>query len=227
MNDNNIIDNDINDLDIFENDIDMYINIFCEQNNIQDMRQASQAVWNSCLRFIYKNVFKHADLKDHNNKNNNSITITNCNRYNYNKLLDILDIYIYNMCLKYDKEVSIIGYSTLLNINTDTIYSWGNGERLSTTATEIYKKLVQFNEESLSDKLATGNKNPVGIIAILNRRHGWASPYTSDSNRQKSALSAADIRAQLAQNDQIAVEVRQIAQDNFISNTAQKDKESQ
>lgn len=220
MNDNNIIDNDINDLDIYENDIDMYINIFCEQNKIEDMRTASQAVWNSCLRFIYKNVFKHINLKDNNNINiNNNKIPSNFNRYNYNLLLDILDIYIYDMCLKYDKEVSIIGYSTLLNIPTSIIYDWGNEKTLSPLSSDIYKKLVQFNEESLSDKLATGNKNPVGIIAILNRRHGWASPYTSDSNKQKNALTAADIRAQLAQNEQIDVEVRQIAQKENNSET--------
>ena len=57
----------------------------------------------------------------------------------------------------------------------------------------IYKKLSQFREESLSNKLVTGNKNPVGVIAVLNRQYGWASPYTSDSNRQKRALTAAEL----------------------------------
>ena len=58
---------------------------------------------------------------------------------------------------------------------------------------DIYKKLSQFREESLSNKLVTGNKNPVGVIAVLNRQYGWASPYTSDSNRQKRALTAAEL----------------------------------
>ena len=57
----------------------------------------------------------------------------------------------------------------------------------------IYKKLSQFREESLSNKLVTGNKNPVGVIAVLNRQYGWASPYTSDSNRQKKALTDAEL----------------------------------
>ena len=58
---------------------------------------------------------------------------------------------------------------------------------------DIYKKLKEFREESLSNKLVTGNKNPVGVIAVLNRQYGWASPYTSDSNRQKTALTAAEL----------------------------------
>ena len=45
----------------------------------------------------------------------------------------------------------------------------------------------------MSNKLADGKQNPVGVIAILNRQYGWASPYTSDSNRQKTALTAAEL----------------------------------
>ena len=94
----------------------------------------------------------------------------------------------------YDKEISINGFTFLTGISQDCIYSWGNNAReLSTSGNEIYKKLNQYREESLSNKLVTGNKNPVGVIAVLNRQYGWASPYTSDSNRQKTALTAAEL----------------------------------
>ena len=65
---------------------------------------------------------------------------------------------------------------------------------------DIYKKLNEFREESLSNKLVTGNKNPVGVIAVLNRQYGWASPYTSDSNKQRKSISAEEIRQLLPQN---------------------------
>ena len=94
----------------------------------------------------------------------------------------------------HDKEVSVIGFCNLTGISQDCIYAWANNTReLSTSGNEVYKKLNQFREESLSNKLVTGNKNPVGVIAVLNRQYGWASPYTSDSNRQKSALTAAEL----------------------------------
>ena len=94
----------------------------------------------------------------------------------------------------YNKEVSIMGFSKLTKIDTDTINSWGNNEnKLSSKSSAIYKKLSQEREESLSNKLADGKQNPVGVIAILNRQYGWASPYTSDSNRQKTALTAAEL----------------------------------
>ena len=46
------------------------------------------------------------------------------------------------------------------------------------------------------------------MIAILNRQYGWASPYTSDSNRQKSALTAAEL-PKLAGNATDLVQIEQ------------------
>ena len=118
---------------------------------------------------------------------------SNYNMYNYELLYDILEYYVY-ICNMYNKEVSIMGFSKLTKINTDTINEWGNcNNKLSSKSFVIYKKLTQEREESLSNKLADGKQNPVGVIAILNRQYGWASPYTSDSNRQKTALTAAEL----------------------------------
>lgn len=50
-----------------------------------------------------------------------------------------------------------------------------------------------MREESLSNKLADGKQNPVGVIAMLNRHYGWSSPYTSDANRTKRVQSDADL----------------------------------
>ena len=179
-------------VEVFETDIDTYLRLFCEENEIEDLKKESQSVWNSCLYYIYKHVFANGCLKQSNNIYNiNNNIPSNYNSYDYDMVLKVLDIYIYDMCMKYDKEVSVIGFSTLTGIDESVIYDWGNGStKLSTTSAKIHKKLSQFREESLSNKLVTGNKNPVGVIAVLNRQFGWASPYTSDSNRQKQALTA-------------------------------------
>ena len=185
-------------VELFENDIQMYLTMFCEENGIEYMKKENQSVWNSCLRYIYKHVFKNTDsLKQSNNiYNTNNPIPSNYNSYNYDTVLKVLDIYVFDMCMRYDKEVSIIGFSTLTGIDESIIYDWGNGEsgKLSPLSSKIYKKLSQFREESLSNKLVTGNKNPVGVIAVLNRQYGWASPYTSDSNRQRKSISAEEIR---------------------------------
>ena len=180
------------EVEIYDNEIMAQLKIFCEENGIEDMKKESQSVWNSALYFIYKNVFKGGVLKQQNNiPNDNGIMNSTYNSYDYDLCMDVLDIYIYDLCMKYDKEVSVIGYSTLTGIHESVIYDWGNGStKLSSRSADIYQKLVKYREESLSDKLVTGNKNPVGVIAVLNRQFGWASPYTADSNRQKQAQTA-------------------------------------
>ena len=178
-------------IEVFENDIQLYLTMFCEENGIEDMKKESQSVWNSALYYIYKHVFKNGSLKSKDNiYMDNNIMSSTYNMYNY------------DMCMKYDKEVSVIGYSTLTGISQSIIYEWANGEgrKLSSKGMDIYKKLNEFREESLSNKLVTGNKNPVGVIAVLNRQYGWASPYTSDSNKQRKSISAEEIRQLLPQN---------------------------
>ena len=90
-----------------------------------------------------------------------------------------------------------MGFSKLTNISYTTIEEWGNNynntNKLSSLSMNIYKKLQAERQESLSNKLADGKQNPVGVIAILNRHYGWASPYTADSNRQKKVLDAAEL----------------------------------
>ena len=185
----------ISDIEVFENDISVYLTMFCEENGIEDMKKESQSVWNGALRYIRRHVFNNKDLlKETNNiyNTNNSIA-SNYNMYNYELVNNICDIYI-DLCFINDKEVSILGFSNLTGIDNETINVWGNNDsKLSTLSFGIYKKLSQFREESLSNKLVTGNKNPVGVIAVLNRQYGWASPYTSDSNKQKRTLSAAEL----------------------------------
>lgn len=186
-----------NTIEVFENDIDLYLHQFCEDNDIDDLKRESQSVWNSCLRYIYTHVFKPNNniLKDHNNINiNNNDIPSNCNMYNYNLLNELVDYYIYNMCFKYDKEVSILGFTSLTGISESVIYEWANcNNKLSKSGLEIYKKLNTFREESLSNKLATGNKNPVGILAILNRHYQWNMPGVSREQANKSALTAAEL----------------------------------
>jgi hypothetical protein len=180
--------------DVFQELIDQ----FCIDNNIDDMRTASQSVWNSCLRNIYKHLFKNSDVLRSKERRETAInTMSNDNAYDLDKVSELLDIYIYDLCMRYDKEVSIIGFTTLTGINQDTIYNWsvnsGNGNKLSQSRFEIYKKLNQFREESLSNKLATGNKNPVGILAILNRHYSWNLPGVSKETAPKQALTADDL----------------------------------
>lgn len=192
------------DPEIFENDIDMYLQIFCENQKppIEDLTKASQSVWNAALMYAHRHVFKNREYFRSKEKIDNiCMTSSTFNLYNYSLVDSICDYYIY-LCMRYEKEISILGFSNLTGIPDSTIYDWGYNQReLSRVGSEICKKLQKYNEESLENKLASGKANPVGVIAILNRRHGWASPYTADSNRQRTQALTADQLPQLGQKD--------------------------
>lgn len=210
-------------IEVFENDIDLYLQDFAGRDGIEDYKQVGQSIWNSALRHVYANVFKHNKymLKSHNNINipGNNIP-SNCNAYNYELLNDIVDYYIYNMCMRYNKEVSILGFSTLTGIDQEVIHSWnidnnyGSGNKLSSLGYKIYKKLSAMREESLSNKLADGKQNPVGVIAMLNRHYGWASPYTSDSNKNRQSLTAAELPKLHQNSKQLSVDNSRLLEQN-------------
>lgn len=197
-------------IEVFENDIDMYIKLFCQEQDIKDLRAMPQSVWNGCMMYVRKNVFPKGSkrLKDNAIYNiDNNIINSNCNRYNYTLVNDVADIYIY-YCTLYDKEISLIGFSNLTGINADTLEDWkaGEGQGLGSSGFEIWKKIIKCREESLSNKLATGNKNPVGILAILNRHYAWNLPGVSrETESSKRALSVEQLPklGQIAQNPQI------------------------
>lgn len=194
----------ISEIEVFENDIAVYLSMFCDEQGIEDMRKESQSVWNAALMYIKRHVFNNPSLLktskpltgyNNNNYNNqySNLNNSNCNSYDIDMVSSICDYYIY-MCMMYDKEVSINGFTFLTGISQDCIYAWGNNAReLSTSGNEVYKKLNQYREESLSNKLATGNKNPVGVLAILNRHYAWNMPGVSREQANKNTLSAAEL----------------------------------
>lgn len=206
-----------NTIEVFENDIELYLHQFQDEQSIEDLRTVPQSVWNACLMYIQRHVFSNRDLlkQSSNIYNPDSIMDSTYNMYNYDIIYNILEYYVY-LCNQYNKEISIMGFSKLTKIDTDTINSWGNNEnKLSSKSSVIYKKLAQEREESLSNKLVDGKQNPVGTIAVLNRQFGWASPYTSDSNRQKQSLTAQELPKLGANNGCIG----QIAQSEIVAET--------
>ncbi len=178
--------------EVFENDIKLYLKMFCEEQGIEDISKESQSVWNGALRYIRKHVFCCPDVlksKENINIYNNNIPST-FNAYDYGIVDSVCDIYI-DLCFVNDKEISIIGFSNLTGIDTDTINEWGNGNvKLSSTSSVVYKKLRDFREESLSNKLVTGKQNPVGVLGILNRHYAWNMPGARGEPEKKNYISA-------------------------------------
>lgn len=182
---------------VFETDMDMYLSMYCDEQKIEDIRQESQNVWNGALMYIKRHAFNDSDClksKEMHNIDGFKGGYSNYNAYNYELINRICDYYIY-MCMRYDKEVSAIGFSLLTGIDRYTIATWRDeGTKSSPLSSNIGKKISDFREESLSAKLATAKRNPVGILAILNRHYGWNLPGVSrEQQSHKQALTAADL----------------------------------
>lgn len=161
-----VADTDGNTVDVFENEISLYLQEYIDERGISDMRKEPQSRWNAALIYINKSIFGA-------NRDKLIIDTRVSNAYNIDLISNICDVYI-TLCYEYDKEISIIGFSKLTGINQDTFYSWGNNEtQVASGASEIYKKLNAEREESLSNKLISGGSNPMKILPALNRHYGW------------------------------------------------------
>lgn len=188
-------------VEVFENDISLYLSMFCEEKNIEDMKKESQSVWNAALMYICKHVFKGKDLlkQKRNVVTDGAIMSSTFNAYDYDIVDQLVDYYIF-LCMSFDKEVSLIGFSLLSGIERDTLQGWrADGTKLSSKSSYIAQKIYDFREESLSAKLATANKNPVGILAILNRHYQWNLPGVSREKAEKKERSPEQIAEQYAE----------------------------
>ena len=164
-------------IELYENAICDYLDQYIYTHEIEDMRREPQSRWNAALLYINKNYFKlHQDLLKAGNYCTGNLVYNNAsnnNAYDLEVINNICDIYI-DLCYEYDKEISILGFSKLTGINQDTFYDWGNSSsRPGSLGCEIYKKLTREREESLSNMLISGKRNPVGLLGALNRHYGW------------------------------------------------------
>ncbi len=81
-------------------------------------------------------------------------------------------------------------------INDIAINNLKEGEYIkepSTAASDIYKKLVENNEESLVCLMKDRRNNPMKYLPILNKRHGWNLPGVSKERTSERALTASEL----------------------------------
>lgn len=180
-----------NDLVTFS-DLEQPIQDFCDKYNIPDLSKDSQNRWNALLMYLYQAVFKNRKYT-YQDQRTRIYIIDICYIY--------CELYIY-LCNTYNKIINIYGYTMLLGIDDNTIYDWKNKSSCEYSAqaagavrckpADIYKKLVMSNEQSLSDALSSG-RAPVGIIAILNKKHGWSNgAQVAPDQQEKPILTRKD-----------------------------------
>lgn len=174
-----------NTVDVFKDDIDMYINLWMEERNIEDLCKISQNRWYNCCKYVYENVFKVNPkyLKDDNNINN---------AYDTDKVNEVLDIYI-DLCNDYEKVVNIVGFTFFTGIHRDTLNGWVNGVQLGSSGSDICKKLDEMREESLVGLQVSGKGNPMNYMPSLNKYCGFNMPGVRDQGARARALTASEL----------------------------------
>ncbi len=128
------------------------------------------------------------------------------------------------MCYKYNKICTISGYCKLTGINETVIYDWANEKRaskLSTSGRDLWEKLSKDYESSGEARLWSG-KNPVGQLAVMNRRFGWNLPGVSRESTTKVIKTAADLPQLGPSGNAQGSNVRQIAQQEIIVQDVQE-----
>lgn len=203
MSDDNIIIKTDN-IEIYDNDIDMAIKEACDKFQITDLKAERQRPWKAVLQYVGKTIFPDRSvLKDKTlHRGNNSYMDSNYNKYNHDIILLLCDYYIYISNL-YNKFVSIEGFSYMINIPMDTILEWKNSEP-SSTSFHVWKKLNSIRLESLKDD-ALDNGNVTGTMFVGNTEYGLNLPGVSrETDGQKRALGVEQLPklGQLAQNPQ-------------------------
>lgn len=174
-----------NTVDVFKSDIDMYINLWMEERNIEDLCKISQNRWYNCCKYIYEHVFKVNPkyLKDDNNINN---------AYDTAKVNEVLDIYI-DLCNDYEKVVNIVGFTFFTGIHRDTLNGWVNGVQLASSGSDICKKIDEMREESLVGLQVSGKGNPMNYMPSLNKYCGFNMPGVRDQGSRVRALTASEL----------------------------------
>ena len=174
-----------NTVDVFKDDIDMYINLWMEERNIEDLCKISQNRWYNCCKYVYENVFKVNPkyLKDDNNINN---------AYDTDKVNEVLDIYI-DLCNDYEKVVNIVGFTFFTGIHRDTLNGWVNGVQLASSGSDICKKIDEMREESLVGLQVSGKGNPMNYMPSLNKYCGFNMPGVRDQGSRVRALTASEL----------------------------------
>lgn len=184
--------------EIYDTQIAACIDEYCRlaKPPIKEMKKECQNIWNGALMYTYKCLFKGRDtLRDRRNiEIPGAVQKSNCNRYDMDKLEEILWIYAF-LCSTNDKEISRAGFSYLTGISTSTLDDWATNRpnRLSDAPFCFVKKIDALREESLSAKLSTAGNKAMGILAILNHQFRWNLPGVSKETTQRAALGAADL----------------------------------
>lgn len=184
----------LGEVEIYENDFEIAIAEACQKFRIEDLVKEGQTRWKAVMHYVGKRVFPdNKVLKDKNTVwlEGNRIP-TNNNRYDYN-ILNILCDYYIQLSRRYNKLISTVAFSEMVNIPTTTMDLWRDTEP-STATFKIWKKLQNDREDSLKDK-AVDSGNVMGVFQVGRREYQWDMPGVREETKRITAQTPEEIAA--------------------------------
>lgn len=163
--------------------------LYIQPEEIADKCKQSQFEY--LLHCIHDHLFPdQQSLKAGYDGNINTLSV-----YNYNMLNSLLDSYLY-LCQKYNKIISITGFSNLVNIEIEYINQWlyNNG---NIEGYKLAKKIYNTREQGITNRLLD-SKNPIAQVAVANKEFAWDGRIVQAQAEQTKARLTVDKLPELA-----------------------------
>lgn len=190
-NDNNSYDiqtiRTVDDMRIVASDI---VTNYCNRHNI-DENDIFPSVWADIITELNTLLFNPCNrvLKTDSNLNN---------EYDKRKVEYVYNNIYKRLCNSHCQEVTIKGFIDMSGIGKQTLYDWQINSGLSSSGSDLVKKIADDNEESLFNLMKDRRLNPMKVLPKLNRYHGWNMPGARAERTEREALGA-DALIQLGQ----------------------------
>ena len=193
--------------------VDDVITDYCMRDDLDESDIPPQ-IWNDIIEEIRVTLFE---------KNGNLLWIDGKigTEYNDEKVMDAYDIYK-RICNRHCQVVNIKGFLDMTGITKQTLYDWNRDSKynikhhnsgsdsiiLSRKRTDLAKKIMDDNEQSLESMLQDKRINPMKVLPSLNRHHMWNLPGVSREKVEARPLTAdqlpqlgQDLPPQIEEND--------------------------
>lgn len=190
-NDNNSYDiqtiRTVDDMRIVASDI---VTNYCNRHNI-DENDIFPSIWADIITELNISLFSPCNrvLKTDSNLNN---------EYDKRKVEYVYNNIYKRLCNSHCQEVTIKGFIDMSGIGKQTLYDWQINSGLSSSGSDLVKKIADDNEESLFNLMKDRRLNPMKVLPKLNRYHGWNMPGARAERTEREALGA-DALIQLGQ----------------------------
>ena len=177
----------VDDMRIIASDI---VTNYCNRHNI-DENDIFPSIWADIITELNISLFSPCNrvLKTDSNLNN---------EYDKRKVEYVYNNIYKRLCNSHCQEVTIKGFIDMSGIGKQTLYDWQINSGLSSSGSDLVKKIAEDNEESLFNLMKDRRLNPMKVLPKLNRYHGWNMPGARAERTEREALGA-DALIQLGQ----------------------------